>query len=71
MLAPDDELRLLGEDIARVEAALERTEQDVAAAYERGYQRGLVTAGEPWLALFFTVAGGFLGWAACLVFYAG
>lgn len=42
-----------------------------AAAYDRGhaagFQRGLIAAGEPWVALLFAVAGGLVGWGACLL----
>lgn len=47
---------------------LEAMAVEIRAAEERGqargFQRGLVVAGEPWVALFAGLAGGLLGWVA-------
>lgn len=66
MLAPQDEARLLGLD-----DPLRECERDIEAAarlaveraYDRGRQAGVLEAGEPWVALFFAVAGFLVGLA--------
>lgn len=70
-------MRLLGETAKPVELQGPPGSHDVHAAdlveraYERGYQRGLIAAGEPWVALFFALAGGLLGWLAHWVVHGG
>jgi hypothetical protein len=75
VLAPREELRLLGaadpiDDATReLETAIGvEIRRAMQAGYDRGFQRGLIAAGEPWVALLAVIAGGFLGWAAHAIY---
>jgi hypothetical protein len=64
VLAPNQELRVLGtvDPLAEHEVEiLEAARISNSRAYDRGFQRGLLAAGEPWVALLAALGGGLLG----------
>ncbi len=68
MSAANQEMQLLGVVDKAEGEILEAVAIEVTAAhargYDRGYQAGLIAAGEPWVAMFAGLAGGLLGWVA-------
>ncbi len=74
MLAPSEEMHLLGaddpfDDAARdvLQAANEDLQRSRRRAFDRGYRRGLLDVGVVRVSALALAAGALLGWAACVV----